>query len=167
MKKYLILLPIILVFVAIVLAVVTQEGEVYAVDVIIEPVSTEPIIDFDCSNLPCVILGTRVNNAGVELKQVEYNFVIQNAKVNNQNNVGFVVNKGDRVFLNAYEQDRPDYYIFLSQLDISHQFVSDQNFLLAIETSDVQRGDYQIVIQDSFDPEIANVNLEAGVLRVQ
>jgi hypothetical protein len=167
MKKYIVIPITVLVVALTASALLTNQPSVLAIDNVIQPTSEEALMNFDCSALPCKILGIRTNDRGIEINEVWYEFSIQSTKINNLNNIGFVVNKGDRVFLTATNQDQSNYFVFLPQLDIAHQFVENQSVSLILETKDIPRGDYQIILQGSLEPETADANFAAGALRIK
>lgn len=143
-----------------------NEKEAAAFANVIVPVATEKLMDFDCANPPCKILGPKKNGSGVELIQRTYHPSISNLKFNGLSAVGFVVNQGDRVTIGIDVQDKSFYYLFIPRLDLAYVFSSESVMPLVLDTAKL-KGDYVILIQDSLDPKVAKTNFEAAILRVE
>lgn len=144
---------------------VIKERPAQALTNILTPSASEDLLDFDCSAVPCRILGPKRNRQGTALQRLTYELSITNIRFNNFSSVSLVANQGDKVVLSASEQDRPSYYIFMPKLNFGHEF-SSSSFPFIIDTAPL-KGDYVILLQDSLDPATAATNFQAAVLRVE
>lgn len=140
---------------------------VFALTNIIQPIAVEPLLNFSCSSLPCVVFGPQKNQQGVELKRVEYKISISDNKFNNLPTVSLTVNQGDQIIIKIADQDKPNYYIFMPAVNVSHVFSRINQFSLLINTEHWSRGDYLIMLQDFIEPPVSLTNFRAGILRVE
>jgi len=168
-EKFIIPLSLVLIIAAGVVIVVfpnVSRQSALALENVLEPSFSETLMNFDCSSLPCVILGPKQNQKGVELRHAKYEPSIISTKFNNISTLGIIANQGDIVILRIVSQDQPLYYLFIPAINISHTFSRDVNFPLFIDTKDL-KGDYIIMLQDSLEPNKAATNFQAGILRVE
>lgn len=132
---------------------------------VLSPSSSEELVAFDCSSIPCRTLGLQQNENGAVLKRVEYELTIADMQFNHLPTVSVVANQGDEVRLTVREQDRGSYYIFAPRANLAHEF-SAMTPTLIVDTSGLE-GNYDVLLQGSLDPASARTNFQAAVLRVQ
>ena len=140
---------------------IPEPGDTFSSDIIV-PSETEDLVDFDCSNLPCVILGPKTNSNGIALKERTFNIDLQNNKINNVDEARLFVNQGDKIVLEfTYNQT---YYFFIPQLDLFREISSNIPLPIFIDTNG-KKGKFDIVLQDGLG-EGVTVNFQAGVLEI-